>query len=147
MQKNEFYKAFGDIYKLLTRIHISKSVMVNFSVPKNERDYIFAYCLNEVCIYDYKGELYTYGNYNEDECDLISFNPRILKMDEECLYNTIAHELIHTVKGCNWHNSKFNRIAGLAFRVLSTTPYKLKNRIEFNGTEEETKLLQKLGKK
>lgn len=149
MNKKEFLAVFSEIYRLLKRVHVDNTIVVNFSIPKAEQDYIFAYCVRDICVFDYKGEIFTNdGNTDEiyelDSGSVISFNPRLLKMDTECIRNTIAHELIHTVDGCEHHNSKFLRMSGLAFKVLKNTEFNLLNEIDFIGTSEESELLQKL---
>jgi hypothetical protein len=144
MTKKEFYEVFRNIYNVGAGVKVCKSIVVNFSVPKAERDFIFAYSLMDN-VFNHKGEFFYYGDGNlQDDGAVLSFNPKLLKMSDECIRNTIAHELVHTVKGCDDHNAKFLKVGKKYFELLKNSEYPLENPIEFIGTQEESDLLMKL---
>ena len=54
------------------------------------------------------------------ECEIF-LNPNMLKFEddkEQIIKDTLAHELVHTCKGCNNHGSEFHRIGNLIRRKL-----------------------------
>lgn len=140
MTRKELYELFRGIYLEFkeNKVKVPKCVVVNFRVPRKEQNHIFGYCLNEQNICEVDGYFIS-SDPDVDECSEISINPKILKMNLECIKGTIAHELIHTVSGCDDHNEKFLRVGKKVKKFLH-----LENEIEFVGTQEESDILWKL---
>ncbi len=143
IKKSDIYKLFESIYSnmLENDIKISKNIVVDFNISKSDMKDIFAFCTNKMDIDSTDGYLIL-GNSKSTNCSVISLNPNILKLnlknsvELELIRNTIAHELIHTVRGCFDHNAKFLKLGKLTKEILN-----LNNDVEFVGTEEETKIL------
>jgi len=137
MTKEQCYKLFDEIYVGLEKLGVAKTVVLNFRVPRKEQGYIFAYCLNDQYTDEVKGHCVC---LEDDEfCSEISLNPRVLKMETETIRNTLAHELIHTIKGCDDHNDKFLKKGKRARKILD-----LKDEVGFCGTLEESEILERL---
>lgn len=140
MTREEVKQLFTEIYNTLTehKIKLAPCVVLNFKVPKDEQKYVFGYCLNDQCVFEVKGYCLT-TDLDVDLCSEISLNPKVLKMNLECIRSTIAHELIHTVKGCEEHNEKFLKVGTKVKKILN-----LENDLEFYGTQEESDILWNL---
>lgn len=137
MKREECYKVFDEIYSKMETLGVAKTVVLNFKVPKKEQGYIFAYCLNDQYTDEVKGHCVCFKD--SEYCSEISLNPKVLKMNLETIRNTIAHELVHTIKGCDDHNEKFLKKGKRAKKILG-----LVDEVGFCGTQEETDILANL---
>lgn len=139
MTRKDLINVFVDVYEDLKPLKIAKNVVVNFNIPKDEQDFIFGYCINDMIIDEVKGE----HIYNGDDVygSEISLNPRLTKFPMETIINTIAHELVHTIKGCDDHNKKFKTMGKKAKAILN-----LHEDIDYSGTVSESELLLKYGR-
>ncbi len=132
MKRSELIRIFEEIYNKMLPLGVSKNIVVNFRIPKEDSSKVFAYCTADIFIDDIKGT-HIYNDYDDDFGSEISLNPKLTKSNLECIRNTIAHELIHTIKGCDNHGAKFLRIGKRVKKLLN-----LENDVLRSGTKEES---------
>ena len=51
-----------------------------------------------------------YGDKKKIGC-ILEFSKKLLELDEEAIHETVAHELLHTIKGSIGHDKKFMKYA------------------------------------